>query len=91
LADSPGIKWQKLEADHSPSSTAGVKSVCSSISSPAFFLMAWGLIEARYNFTSTFYLRSALHNSDFTFMQLTLFIHHWCVHFCLSRFHSPVI
>jgi hypothetical protein len=53
-AISPGVKWPRQEADHSPASGAKVKFVWSYTSIPPYMFMAWSLTKHRNNFT--FYL-----------------------------------
>jgi hypothetical protein len=47
------VKRPGREADHTPSSSAEVKNVCSYISTPQYVFMAWCLVKHRNNFTFT--------------------------------------
>jgi hypothetical protein len=48
-AVSLGVKRPRLEADHSPLSSAEFKNACSSVYTPPYVFMAWYLVKHRDN------------------------------------------
>jgi hypothetical protein len=50
-----GVKRPEREADHSPPSTAEVKTAWSYTSTPQYVFMAWCLVKHRDKFTSSFF------------------------------------